>query len=549
MIGDNAVFEVSFYDLPGRRLTLAGATLSRRLDNGRGIWRLEAPRPDGALLELEGLGGPMALPKQIGRALPAFLRGDRPEQFLRLRVHPGDDRNDIEVLEGMPSNGSLVIGPGGLGATVLELVAESAAAADGPIGRLRSVLARQYAEILRHDPGVRLDLDPEDVHRVRVAARRGRAVLRAARPLLDPDWSEPLRAELKWLGGSLGARRDLDVLIARLREQVVLLEQPEQGAAETLVDALEQERATAQFFAVEVLGSPRYFNLLDTLEAAVHGPRVRRSEVSLSTLAAKEFRRLRKAAAAIGPESSDAELHRARILGKRARYAAEFAEPELGKAGRRFVARAKAFQDILGAHQDAIVAEARLRSLLGSTAGPGRRVRGRTPRRAGTSAASQDARGATPSLAEARALRSRLGMIVYLVRHARAGKRGDWEGDDSLRPLDERGRLQAERLVEQLADREFGRILSSRYVRCVQSVEPLAAARGLAVEEDEALAEGAGASAALSVLRAADEPVVACVHGDLCAELLGEKTPKGSTTILELADDSVTVLGRLEPPA
>ena len=199
----------------------------------------------------------------------------------------------------------------------------------------------------------------------------GRAVLRAARPLLDPDWSEPLRAELKWLGGSLGARRDLDVLVARLREQVVLLEQPEQGAAETLVDALEQERVTAQFFAVEVLGSPRYFNLLDTLEAAVRGPRVRRSEVSLSTLAAKEFRRLRKAAAAIGPESSDAELHRARILGKRARYAAEFAEPELGKAGRRFVARAKAFQDILGAHQDAIVAEARLRSLLGSTAGPG----------------------------------------------------------------------------------------------------------------------------------------------------------------------------------
>ena len=172
-MSDNAVFEVSFYDLPGRRLALAGATLSRRLDNGRGIWRLEAPRPDGALLELEGLGGPMALPKQIGRALPAFLRGDRPEQFLRLRVHPGDDRNDIEVLEGMPSNGSLVIGPGGLGATVLELVAESAAAADGPIGRLRSVLARQYAEILRHDPGVRLDLDPEDVHRMRVAARRG----------------------------------------------------------------------------------------------------------------------------------------------------------------------------------------------------------------------------------------------------------------------------------------------------------------------------------------------------------------------------------------
>ena len=66
-----------------------------------------------------------------------------------------------------------------------------------PIWRLRIVLERQYAQMLRHDPGVRLDLDPEDVHRMRVAVRRARAVLRAARPLLDTEWSEPLRAELK----------------------------------------------------------------------------------------------------------------------------------------------------------------------------------------------------------------------------------------------------------------------------------------------------------------------------------------------------------------
>ena len=70
-------------------------------------------------------------------------------------------------------------------------------------------------------------------------------------------------------------------------------------------------------------------------------------------------------------------------------------------------------------------------------------------------------------------------MIVYLVRHARAGKRGEWEGDDRLRPLDERGVRQAQGLVEQLSGRELRRILSSPYVRCVQSVEPLAEARGL----------------------------------------------------------------------
>jgi phosphohistidine phosphatase SixA len=140
-------------------------------------------------------------------------------------------------------------------------------------------------------------------------------------------------------------------------------------------------------------------------------------------------------------------------------------------------------------------------------------------------------------------------VIVLVVRHARAGKRADWVGDDRLRPLDERGRLQANRLVEQLSDCEFRRILSSPYARCVETVEPLAEARGLTVEEDEALAEGSGASAALAALRAIREPVIACVHGDLLAELVGGKTPKGSTTVVELEDDSVTVLERLEPPA
>jgi len=139
-------------------------------------------------------------------------------------------------------------------------------------------------------------------------------------------------------------------------------------------------------------------------------------------------------------------------------------------------------------------------------------------------------------------------VIILAVRHARAAKRVDWNGDDRLRPLDERGRLQADRLVEQLSGREFERILSSPYLRCVETVEPLAEARGLTVEEDEVLAEGSGVAAALAALRAIGKPVVASVHGDLLAEL-GGKSPKGSTAVLELQDDSVTVLERLEPPA
>jgi 8-oxo-dGTP diphosphatase len=140
-------------------------------------------------------------------------------------------------------------------------------------------------------------------------------------------------------------------------------------------------------------------------------------------------------------------------------------------------------------------------------------------------------------------------VIVYLVRHARAGKRSEWAGDDRLRPVDERGRLQAEALVPQLGGRDFRRIVSSPYVRCVQSVEPLSQARGIPVEAREELAEGAGREAGVRLLLAADAPVVASVHGDLVEELLGSKLKKGATAVLELREGGLDVLERLAPPA
>jgi phosphohistidine phosphatase SixA len=138
---------------------------------------------------------------------------------------------------------------------------------------------------------------------------------------------------------------------------------------------------------------------------------------------------------------------------------------------------------------------------------------------------------------------------IFLVRHATAGKRSKWHGDDRLRPLDQRGRRQAEKLVDQLRDVRFERIVSSPYARCVQTVEPLGAARGLRVETDQALAEGVGAEAALTLFRGIGADLVACVHGDLVIELLGEKRRKGSTTILELAAERGIVVLDYEEPA
>jgi 8-oxo-dGTP diphosphatase len=105
-----------------------------------------------------------------------------------------------------------------------------------------------------------------------------------------------------------------------------------------------------------------------------------------------------------------------------------------------------------------------------------------------------------------------------LLRHASAGHRLDAYGDDHLRPLDARGRRQAAELVELLRPLEVRRVVSSPYVRCVETVEPLAAALRLPVEQDERLAEGASGGA-LDLLR--EDGVVACTHGDVVEEVLG----------------------------
>jgi phosphohistidine phosphatase SixA len=103
------------------------------------------------------------------------------------------------------------------------------------------------------------------------------------------------------------------------------------------------------------------------------------------------------------------------------------------------------------------------------------------------------------------------------------------QGDDRLRPLDARGRRQAAELVDLVRPLGVRRLLSSPYVRCVETVEPLAAALGLPVEADDRLAEGSG-RAALELLH--EDGVVLCTHGDVVDELLGRGLKKGAAVML-----------------
>jgi phosphohistidine phosphatase SixA len=128
--------------------------------------------------------------------------------------------------------------------------------------------------------------------------------------------------------------------------------------------------------------------------------------------------------------------------------------------------------------------------------------------------------------------RSRPGgsLKVHLVRHAKAEKRVQWDGPEPLRPLTPLGLRQASGLARRLVDARIDRILSSPYLRCRQTVEPLAAATGLPVEVDEALAKGERPAKALELLRGLDaRTVVCCTHVELIPELAGELEELGIT--------------------
>jgi len=151
-------------------------------------------------------------------------------------------------------------------------------------------------------------------------------------------------------------------------------------------------------------------------------------------------------------------------------------------------------------------------------------------------------------------------VTVYLVRHAKAGSRKAWTDDDELRPLSKAGKAQARALAKRLAGAGITRVLSSPYVRCRQTVEPLAEARGVPVEPSDALREGASLPDSLRLVeKVAGENAVLCTHGDVLGNLLlhfaelgvdlqTDRIEKGSVWALELDDGEVRSATYHPPP-
>jgi broad specificity phosphatase PhoE len=151
-------------------------------------------------------------------------------------------------------------------------------------------------------------------------------------------------------------------------------------------------------------------------------------------------------------------------------------------------------------------------------------------------------------------------MDAFMVRHAKAGSRRRFDGDDKLRPVSRNGRQQADAIAELLVRRDIARVLTSPYTRCIQTVEPLAKRLGLEVGVDKKLGEGHDWTYALELIEQATEPIALCSHGDVIGDLMhhlaargvpldDERIEKGSIWVLQVEDGDIVKARYLPPPA
>jgi CHAD domain-containing protein len=346
MNGSNGTVTASYHDTADRRLTRADIRLRRRMENGVGLWELTV-----AGRTLAAPGGPVDLPQELADVLVVPLRGETLVEVARLRTS-----DDVALLEGQRVLSRFDDERSALASNAREprRPKKSASAVD----HVRAYLRAQLDEIERSDPIVRVDDNVDAVHDLRVAARRARTILKVAKPAFDVAWADALIEELRWLGTELGTLRDTDVLLEHLRAADGM-------SRDTIpvVKRLERDRRTARRGAWAALSSERYLSLLDQLRVAVDHPPVHDLDIRLDDVARREYRRLRRTVRGLGANPTDAMLHRARIRAKRSRYAAELALPVAGPRAAKFVEEAKQFQDVVGMHQDAVVAEERIRAL------------------------------------------------------------------------------------------------------------------------------------------------------------------------------------------
>src|SRR4051812_25062453 len=430
---EERVLEATYVDTPDLRLAAHRHALRRRTGGHDAGWHLKRPRADGFRDELqEPLGDPDVVPAALRRFVEVHVRGRRLAPVVRIGTRrtathlldaegrvllelADDDVTatvlgqngdadvvtswhelEAELVEGdralldavqsrlLSAGARLSSSPSKLARALGERVPAPAtpALALGSAGAaLVAYLREQVEDVQAQDPLVRADA-PDAVHQMRVGCRRMRALLAAYRGVLDPERVAPLRDELRWLGEELGAARDSEVVRDRLRAEAAEL--PAElvlGPVERrIVETFAGRYRRAHDRALEEMNGERYFALLDALDALVTtpplGPKAPEpaSDVYRRQLTRTYRRTARLVDEALGQEDAEARehhLHEVRKSAKRARYAAEAARRILGDEAHAYGKAMKAVQEVLGEHQDSVVARGELRVLAVDAQGDG----------------------------------------------------------------------------------------------------------------------------------------------------------------------------------
>ena len=232
-----------------------------------------------------------------------------------------------------------------------------------------AVMRAHFTAMLRREPGVRYGNDAEDLHQMRVSIRRVRAAMVVFEEAL-PARAPRLRQELGWIGKLLGAVRDLDVQLEQIGVWSAAAEPPEREALDVVAAVLDDRRTKARTKLVAAMDSRRLIRLNTSLEKfLVHGP-VKRSHTAHVPIleagpevVAHGYRKVVAIGDHIKDNSPPQALHALRIRAKRLRYTVEFLEPIYHKQARAYAKRLVALQDVLGRHQDDVVALSTLREI------------------------------------------------------------------------------------------------------------------------------------------------------------------------------------------
>lgn len=409
------VFTSTYFDSEKDRLGQLGLTLRKRVEGFHGVWQLKIP--SGAIrLELEIDSGSRSIPWEFQNLLTAFFRKQEAIPLGKLRTKRKGVRiqKDSQVIAEIVQDSIALIRDKKIVHSFQELeveLQEGTAAQLKPIRKIllhagaeekplqpkifqalqlpypltfefsdpsappteyiRERLHSEFFQMLQHDPGTRLGRDSEALHHMRVATRRMRAIIRAVRAFLAPEWTEPVCQELGWVGSLLGEVRDWDVLLESFRQNFHDLSSQEQRSFQSILNKFEDQRSIVRAKLLEELRSDRYLNLLNQLEDSLTHLPFQPSPLTIADLAKEAFHKLQDFVNTSNHLFPKPELHRTRILLKRSRYAIELAEPLLGKRAKRFLQQAKVVQDLLGKHQDAVVAEQRLLALKQHSRGTG----------------------------------------------------------------------------------------------------------------------------------------------------------------------------------